>query len=107
MRPGEIYLIQFAPSVGSEIPKKRPALVIQKSPHRNTVIVLPISSKNLTHPLYEVEISKDNQNQLYADSVVVLDQVKSFDQQRFVGKIGSIQPSQPTEIIAKFKSILS
>jgi mRNA interferase MazF len=107
MGPGEIYLIQFDPSVGSEMQKKRPALVIQKSLHCNTVIVLPISSKKLTHPLYEVELHKDNQNQLYVDSVAILDQVKSFDQQRFVGKIGSIQPSQLTEIIAKFKSILS
>jgi mRNA interferase MazF len=107
MIPGEIHLIQFDPSIGSEIQKRRPGLVIQKSPHRSTVIVLPISSKKLTHPLYEVELRKDNQNQLYADSVVVLDQVKSFDQQRFVGKIGSIQPFQMTEIIAKFKNILS
>lgn len=107
MNPGEIHLIQFDPSIGSEIQKRRPGLVIQKSLHRSTVIVLPISSKKLTHPLYEVELRKDNQNQLYADSVVVLDQVKSFDQQRFVGKIGSIQPFQMTENIAKFTSILS
>ncbi len=106
MSPGEIYLIQFDPSVGAEIQKRRPALVIQKSPHRSTMIVLPISSKKLTHPVYEVELRKDDQNQLYADSVVVLDQVKSFDQQRFVGKIGQIHPVQLAEIIAKFKSIL-
>ncbi|MCI0694320.1 type II toxin-antitoxin system PemK/MazF family toxin [candidate division KSB1 bacterium] len=51
MNPGEIHLIQFDPSIGSEIQKRRPGLVIQKSPHRSTVIVLPISSKKLTHPL--------------------------------------------------------
>jgi len=106
MSSGEIYLIQFDPSVGSEIQKKRPALVIQKPPHRDTVIVLPISSKKLTHPIYEVELRKDAQNQLYADSVVILDQVKSFDQRRFVGKIGAIHSVQLAEIISKFKSIL-
>jgi mRNA interferase MazF len=106
MNPGEIYLIQFDPSVGSEIQKKRPALVIQKSPHRDTVIVLPISSKKLTHPSYEVEVRKDAQNQLYVDSVVILDQVKSFDQRRFVGKIGAVQPIQLAEIVSRFKSIL-
>jgi mRNA interferase MazF len=106
MNPGEIHLIQFDPSIGSEIQKRRPGLVIQRSPHRSTVIVLQISSKKLTHPLYEVELRKDNQNQLYADSVVVLDQVKSFDQQRFVGKIGEIQSSQLAEIVTQFKYIL-
>ncbi len=106
MQPGEIYFIQFDPSVGSEIQKSRPGLVIQKSPQRNTIIVLPISSKPLTHPVYEVELRKDNLNRLYADSVVILDQVKSFDQRRFVGKIGEIQPAQLADIIAKFKSIL-
>ncbi|MDZ7289302.1 MAG: type II toxin-antitoxin system PemK/MazF family toxin [candidate division KSB1 bacterium] len=106
MNPGEIHLIQFDPSIGSEIQKRRPGLVIQKSPHRSTVIVLPISSKKLTHPLYEVELRKDNQNRLYADSVVVLDQVKSFDKGRFVGKIGEIHSSQLAEIVTKFKNIL-
>ena len=86
MSPGEIHLIQFDPSIGSEIQKRRPGLVIQKSPQRNTVIVLPISSKKLIHPVYEAELRKDDQNQPYADSVVVLDQVKSFDQQDLSGK---------------------
>ncbi len=71
MNPGEIHLIQFDPSIESEIQKRRPGLVIQKSPQRNMVIVLPISSKKLTHPSYEVELRQDNQNQLYADSVVI------------------------------------
>lgn len=106
MQPGEIHLIQFDPSVGSEIQKNRPGLVIQKSPQRNTVIVLPVSSKSLTHPVYEIELRKDDQNRLYADSVVILDQVKSFDQRRFVGKIGEVQPAQLASVIAKFKSIL-
>lgn len=106
MKPGEIHLIQFDPSVGFEIQKSRPGLVIQKPPQRNTVIVLPISSKKLTHPDYEVELRKDNQNQLYVDSIVILDQVKSFDQRRFVGKIGEIQPSQLITIITKFRNIL-
>jgi mRNA interferase MazF len=106
MQPGEIHLIQFDPSVGTEIQKRRPGLVIQKSPQRNTVIVLPISSKKLNHPLYEIELRKDDRNHLYVDSVVVLDQVKSFDKRRFVGKIGEIQPVQLADVIMKFKSIL-
>lgn len=106
MNAGEIHLIQFDPSGGSEIQKNRPGLVIQKSPQRNTVIVLPVSNKPLTHPVYEAELRKDNLNRLYADSIVILDQVKSFDQRRFVGKIGEVQPAQLAGIIAKFKSIL-
>ncbi len=106
MQPGEIHLIQFDPGVGSEIQKSRPGLVIQKSPQRNTVIVLPISSKKLTHPLYEIELRKEDQNHLYVDSVVILDQIKSFDKRRFVGKIGEIQPAQLADIILKFKNIL-
>lgn len=62
MNPGEIHLIQFDPSVGFEIQKSRPGLVIQKAPQRNTVIVLPMSSKKLTHPEDEVELRKDHHN---------------------------------------------
>ena len=85
MKAGEIHLIRFDPGVGSEIQKSRPGLVIQKSPHRNTVIVLPVSSKALTHPRYEFQLPKDRKNRLYADSVVILDQIKSFDKRRFIG----------------------
>ena len=106
MKPGDIYLIQFDPSVGSEIQKRRPGLIIQKLPYRNTVIVLPISSKNFTHPDYEIKLHKNDRNHLYIDSVVILDQVKSFDKRRLVGKIGEVESSQLTEIIQKFKNTL-
>ena len=105
MKPGDIYFIQFDPSVGSEIQKSRPGLIVQKSPSRNTIIVLPISSKKIAYSTFEIVLPKDTRNKLYTDSVVILDRIKSFDKRRFIGKIGTIQPSQLAEITTRLKSI--
>jgi mRNA interferase MazF len=106
MKPGDIYFIQFEPSVGFEIQKSRPGLIIQKAPYRNTVIVIPISSKPMTNNRFEFALRKDAYNRLYKDSVVVLDQVKSFDLSRFIGKIGEVHRTQLEQILLKFDDLL-
>ncbi len=58
MKAGEIYLIQFDPAIGREIQKQRPALIIQEAPYRNTVIVIPISSRTMTFPRFEISVPK-------------------------------------------------
>jgi len=105
MKQGEIFFVQFEPSVGSEIKKSRPGLIIQTEPYRNTVIVLPISSKLKTNDRFEYTLKKSEQNRLYLDSVVILDQVKSFDKSRFIGKVGEILESDRTNILSKFKML--
>ena len=107
MKPGDIYFIQFEPSVGFEIKKSRPGLVIQKSPYRNTVIVLPISSKPPTSNRFEFALRKNAYNCLYTDSVVVLDQIKSFDRSRFIGRIGEIHWQQLEHILLKLNELLA
>jgi mRNA interferase MazF len=105
MKQGEIFFVQFEPSVGFEIKKSRPGLIIQIEPYRNTVIVLPISSKQKTSDSFEFTLKKSELNRLYLDSVVILDQVKSFDRSRFIGKVGEISESDRTKILSKFNKL--
>lgn len=85
--------------------KSRPGLIIQIEPYRNTVIVLPLSSKQKTNDRFEFTLKKSQINRLYLDSVVILDQVKSFDNSRFIGKVGEISESDRTNILSKFKNL--
>lgn len=86
-----IYLADLNPSFGSEIRKERPVLVIQsEASMRHTVIIVPLSSKELTNSTVEYRLKKDTDNNLYKDSIAILDQVRAIDQQRFIGEIGSI-----------------
>lgn len=92
-RRGEIYLVSFDPTVGHEIKKTRPALVIQNNisnQYSPITIVAAISSQfgDPPHPrevLIPVGISG-----LSVASAVVLNQIRSIDRQRLVKRLGFI-----------------
>lgn len=93
---GEVYLVNFDPSLGSEIKKTRPALVIQNdiaNEHSPITIVAAITSK-FDDKLYptEVEISAGEAG-LKQDSVVLLNQIRSIDCRRLSKKLGKVKDS--------------
>lgn len=93
---GEVYLVNFDPTIGSEIKKTRPALILQNdiaNEHSPITIVAAITSK-FDDTLYptEVEISA-GEGGLKQDSVVLLNQIRSIDRQRLVKKLGEINNS--------------
>ena len=90
---GEVYLVNFDPTIGSEIRKTRPALIIQNdiaNEHSPVTIVAAITSK-FDDNLYptEVEISA-GEGGLKQDSVVLLNQLRSIDGQRLIKKLGKV-----------------
>ena len=90
---GEVYLVNFDPTIGSEIRKTRPALIIQNdiaNEHSPVTIVAAITSK-FDDNLYptEVEISA-GEGGLKQDSVVLLNQIRSIDGQRLIKKLGKV-----------------
>ena len=93
---GEVYLVNFDPTVGSEIRKTRPALIIQNdiaNEHSPVTIVAAITSK-FDETLYptEVEIVAGEAG-LKKNSVVLLNQIRSIDCQRLTKKIGKVEVS--------------
>ena len=93
---GEIYLVNFDPTIGAEIKKTRPALILQNdiaNEHSPITIVAAITSK-FDDQLYptEVEISAGEAG-LTQDSVVLLNQIRSIDGRRLSKKIGKIKDS--------------
>lgn len=93
MRQGEIYLVNFDPSVGHEYKKVRPAVIVQSEKISNIstlVTVMPISSRIETWQEPDAFIAKDHKNHLRDDSVVRVRQISSFDKTRLIKRIGEV-----------------
>lgn len=96
IRRGEIYLTSFDPSVGREIRKTRPALIIQNdigNAYSSLTIVAAITSKISPVP-YPVEVitSPTKQNGLRTNSSIRLDQIRAIDKLRLIKRLGTIDP---------------
>lgn len=93
-RRGEVYLVNFDPTIGAEIKKTRPALIVQNdiaNRHSPVTIVAAITSR-FDEPLYPTEILiKAPEGGLAVDSVVLLNQIRSIDRQRLVKRLGALK----------------
>ena len=92
-RRGEVYLVTFDPTVGSEIQRTRPALIIQNdiaNRHSPITIVAAISSQ-FEEPLYPTEVLiTPPEGGLSTPSVVLLNQIRSIDRRRLVQRLGRV-----------------
>lgn len=92
MTRGDIYLVDFDPSVGSEIRKKRPALIIscnESNKYLSTVMVIPFSSKVEKVYPFEVLVRKEDSG-LEVDSKLKVPQMRSVDKARLKKYAGAI-----------------
>jgi len=95
----EIILVNLDPTVGSEIKKTRPCVVISPdvmNQSLNTLIIAPITSTSKPYP-----------TRIYSKSLtipgwIVLDQIRTIDQQRMLKKLGQLN----AEEVQKCKAII-
>lgn len=92
MNRGDVYLVDFEPSVGAEIRKKRPAMIIscnEANKHLRTVMVIPFSSR--TEKVYPFEVLvKKQQCGLNIDSKLKIPQMRAVDKARLSKYIGTL-----------------
>ncbi|MGI4858083.1 MAG: type II toxin-antitoxin system PemK/MazF family toxin [Janthinobacterium lividum] len=84
---GEVWLVALDPTLGSEIQKTRPCVVIsppELHDHLRTVIVAPMTSKARPAP-FRVPLTFKRQQGL-----VLLDQIRTVDKIRLVRKEGAV-----------------
>ena len=100
---GEIWIIDFDPTTGSEINKKRPAVVIGSDaigilPLR---IIVPITSwqDKFSNAPWLVKIPAAQKNGLSNDSAADSFQIKSVSIKRFKKKLGVISAEKVKEVI--------
>ncbi len=105
-RLGSIWLVSFDPSVGAEIRKTRPAMIISGTVfnQRRKVTVLPITSSHPDSLLLPVVVplAPDINNGLTTDSFIVCIDPMTFDKQRLVKQLGKLN----LETVRQVQSIL-
>ena len=90
----DIFLVKLNPTVGSEIQKTRPCIVISPNEMNilKTVIIAPMTSKGFDF-IFRPKINFQDKNGL-----VLLDQIRAVDKSRLVKKIGFVEEKTAKEI---------
>ena len=92
----EVHLVNLDPTVGSEIKKTRPCLVIspdEVNHNLRTVIVAPMTTGGRAYPTRVPCRFKGK------DGQVVLDQIRTVDQSRLVKKLGRLDGKTATRVM--------
>jgi len=92
----DVYLVNLDPTIGSEIRKTRPCVVIspdEMNRHIRTVIVAPMTTAGKTYPT-RVHCSFEGK-----ERQIVLDQIRTIDKTRLIKKLGSIDPETQLEVV--------
>ncbi|MBK8516737.1 MAG: type II toxin-antitoxin system PemK/MazF family toxin [Saprospiraceae bacterium] len=95
----EIILVNLDPTIGSEIQKTRPCVVIspnEMNHHLRTIVIAPITS---TPKKYPTRIRIDYQE---VKGMVVIDQIRTIDKQRITSIIRRLE----TKVIEKIKQTI-
>lgn len=88
VRRGEIWLVAPDPTIGSEIQKTRPCLVISPADlhdHLRTVTVAPMTTGSRTAP-YRIPVAFRGKS-----GFVLLDQLRTVDKQRLRRRLGAVE----------------
>ena len=110
MRKGDIWLINLDPTIGAEIRKTRPAIIVSE----DTIGLLPL---RIIVPLTDwkdrysvapwmILIAPDTHNGLVKSSAADSFQIRSVSQERFVQCIGSVNDEKIREIIKAIQIVI-
>jgi len=100
----DVFLVNLDPTMGSEIMKTRPGLIIspdEMNRHIRTVIVAPMTTAGKNYP---TRISCTFQNK---KGQIVLDQIRTIDKARFIKKLGSIDAQVQVEVITTLQRLFA
>lgn len=107
---GEIWRVDFDPTVGSEIRKARPAVVVSldAADRLPVKLVAPITGWNpgFANNLWHVHLLPNSTNGLKKESAVDVLQMRGVDIQRFVVRIGEVSQAELTEITRAIAAVV-
>ncbi|MDO9027592.1 MAG: type II toxin-antitoxin system PemK/MazF family toxin [Candidatus Roizmanbacteria bacterium] len=104
IKQGDVFWVNFDPSVGAEVKKVRPAVVVSNdinNEHSPIISIAPITSNVTRVYSFEVEIPAGTAS-LTSRSKIMVNQTRAIDKIRLVQLIGSL----PTALMAKVKAAL-
>lgn len=93
----DVYLINLDPTIGSEIQKTRPCLIVSPDEMNRfirTVIVAPMTTKGTAYPTRVSCKFQRKQGQ------VVLDQIRTVDKTRLVRRLGKVDQQTQADVLS-------
>jgi mRNA interferase MazF len=104
MKTGDIWLAQLDPTVGGEIRKTRPCIVISPNDmnaHLRTVIVAPMTTGSRP-AAFRVPITFQSKSGL-----IVLDQIRTLDRVRLVKRLGALRAATLATTLQTLQSMFA
>jgi mRNA interferase MazF len=104
MNRGEVHLVRLDPTLGSEIHKTRPCVIVSPddlNAHLRTVIVAPLTSGGRAYP-WRVRCRFQQRS-----GYVVLDQVRTVDRDRLVKRLGALPSQTLTDVLAALREMFA
>lgn len=98
---GEVYLVNFDPTIGAEIQKTRPAIVLQNDVANrwSPITIVAAITSHFEESLYPTEVLVNtHEGGLTVDSVVLLNQIRSIDKRRLVRRLGTLKQNTMTQV---------
>ncbi|QMT36826.1 type II toxin-antitoxin system PemK/MazF family toxin [Neisseria sp. Dent CA1/247] len=102
VRRGEVFWVQLDPTVGSEIQKTRPCVIVSPSEihdHLKTAIIAPLTSAGRPAP-FRVPVTFGDK-----DGLVLLDQIRVVDKRRLVKSMGHLSNEVLSDILSVLQEI--
>jgi mRNA interferase MazF len=110
MQRGEIWLVNLDPTIGSEIRKTRPAVIVSSDlvGILSLKVIVPFTDwkDRYDQAPWMVKIDPEQQNGLSKPSAADALQIRSVSQQRLVKKLGILSPVQVAKIVQAVMTVL-
>jgi mRNA interferase MazF len=104
VKRGEIWLVNLDPTVGSEIKKSRPCVIVSPAEmhdYLRTVIVAPMTTGSRPAP-FRIALTHAGKQGL-----ILLDQVRTVDKTRLINRLGKLQPKTLGVVLETMQEIFS
>jgi mRNA interferase MazF len=104
VKRGDIWLVNLDPTVGSEIQKSRPCVVVSPAELNDTlrtVIVAPMTSKGFAAP-FRVPVTHAG-----TKGQIVLDQLRTVDKLRLAKKLGAVSAKTLSTVLVTLQEVFA
>jgi mRNA interferase MazF len=104
VKRGEIWLVALDPTVGSEIKRSRPCVIVtppELNEHLRTVIVAPMTSNGFPAP-FRVPVTHAGKK-----GRIVLDQIRTVDKVRLVKRVGAVNTKTLSNVLTTLQEVFA
>jgi mRNA interferase MazF len=104
MTRGDVHLVRLDPTLGSEIRKTRPCVIVspdELNAHIRTVIVAPMTTAGRAYP-WRIRCRFQRRS-----GYVVLDQLRTVDRERLVKRLGALSAETMAEVLSGLQEMFA